>query len=219
MTGPREIVPLAPGCPWSGWAPPDVQHCEANVCGWITTPANSWSNLAYFLAAAYLWRHHRPFALAAIGLGATSFIFHATFTAAGQALDYAGMFVYLALLLSLSAERLGIATVRRAFVWVLLAGGAGYAAARSAGAGVQWTVAGLTGLALGAEGAVGLKRPRASYRPFAAGLLLMAAAQTMWQLDYHRVLCDPDNHFFQGHAAWHLLSAAAIPFLAAFYAG
>lgn len=51
---------------------------------------------------------------------------------------------------------------------------------------------------------------RVSLRYFLAGLVLMALAQAASLADSSRVLCDPDNHFVQGHAAWHLVSALAL---------
>ncbi len=219
MPGPREIVPLPPGCPWSGWAPPDIQHCEANVRGWITTPANAWSNLAYLAAAAWLWRRDRRFALAALFVGATSFAFHASFTATGQVLDYLGMFGYLGLLLALSLERLGAASFAKGFALVVAAGLAGFAALRAAGAGVQCVIVALAAAALGAEALVFARERRRDYRPLLAGLALTLAGLVLWVLDYKRIVCDPDDHLFQAHAAWHVLTAAAIPFLASFYAG
>lgn len=38
----------------------------------------------------------------------------------------------------------------------------------------------------------------------------MAVAQAASLLDLARVSCDPGNHFFQGHAVWHLGSALAL---------
>ena len=37
-------------------------------------------------------------------------------------------------------------------------------------------------------------------------------------LDVTRVWCDPANHWLQGHALWHLLSAASLYALFRFYA-
>ena len=101
MTGPRDIQPLPPDCPWGGWTPPDLQHCEANLCGWITTPANTWSNLAYVAVGVWIWRRAAKRDLLAAGglgpvsiaVGVTSFAFHASYTFAGQVLDYGGMFL------------------------------------------------------------------------------------------------------------------------------
>ncbi|HNN98312.1 MAG TPA: hypothetical protein PKI03_38875, partial [Pseudomonadota bacterium] len=50
---------------------------------------------------------------------------------------------------------------------------------------------------------------------FFASLGLLTVAAGCSALDVSRTLCDPQNHFLQGHAAWHVLSAAAL--LAAYY--
>ena len=34
-----------------------------------------------------------------------------------------------------------------------------------------------------------------------------------------RIWCDPADHWLQGHAAWHVLSAAALAALYRFYEG
>lgn len=51
---------------------------------------------------------------------------------------------------------------------------------------------------------------RVSMRHILAGLVLMALAQAASLADLSRALCDPDNHFVQGHAVWHLVSALAL---------
>ena len=53
-----EIPSLAPQCPWyelSEIAKPNVKWCEATVCGWITEPANTWSNLAFIGMGIAIW--------------------------------------------------------------------------------------------------------------------------------------------------------------------
>src|SRR5690606_5345750 len=61
-------------CPWDGLraatGAPNLDWCEAEVCGWAVEPANTWSNLAYFVVAAWLlWRRRRaaPPALELVG--------------------------------------------------------------------------------------------------------------------------------------------------------
>ena len=75
-------------CPWDALEPAAMHFCERELCGWITQPANTWSNLAYIIVGAWLIRlafreGHRP--LAAIGLieiliGIGSFFFHMSST-------------------------------------------------------------------------------------------------------------------------------------------
>ena len=47
------------------------------------------------------------------------------------------------------------------------------------------------------------------YRYFVLSLGLIAVAATFSALDASRVFCDPD-HFLQGHAIWHVLSALSL---------
>ena len=214
MTGPRDIQPLPPESPWSGFEPPDLQHCEANLAGWIATPANTWSNLAYLAAAWVLWRRgDRAFAWAAVALGLTSFLFHASFTFLFQAADYVGMFVYVLLMLSLNLRRLGWGRWREFYAAALVASTALVFILRNAGIGLQWIIVTQVAALLLTEA---LARGR-GYRDWLNGLGLMGAAAGVWVLDYTRAWCDPHNHWLQGHAAWHVLSAAAIPYIARFY--
>src|SRR4051812_24434555 len=98
---PRIVPPHPAGSPWSGWTLPDIKHCEANLAGWISAPANTWSNLAYFAVGAWILGRSKgrgPLSARGLGavslaVGATSFLFHMSYTFAGQFLDYAGMFL------------------------------------------------------------------------------------------------------------------------------
>ena len=57
-----------------------------------------------------------------------------------------------------------------------------------------------------------LKQGRSSLdgRLLLASCLVEAAAFVFLILDITRTWCDPKNHILNGHAVWHLLSAAAI---------
>ena len=48
--------PLPPGCPWSGFTPPNVNWCEAERCAAIVNPSDAWSNLLYLLLGLWMWR-------------------------------------------------------------------------------------------------------------------------------------------------------------------
>ena len=58
-----------------------------------------------------------------------------------------------------------------------------------------------------------------AYAPFLLALLLMAAAALASLADLTRLWGDPQNHWMQGHALWHVLTAAALYALFRFYAG
>lgn len=216
-------MPQDPSCPWGAFAPPDLQHCEANLCGWITTPANTWSNLAFIAAAVWLWRRKegemdRWFAWVAVGLGVTSFALHATFTMWGQYLDYLGMFPYVLLMLALNLRRLGAARWRLALQAGIPASAGLFVLFHRLGVGVQWIMVAIVAAVFGSELVLKLRGARAEYRPWLIGVGFTMAGVGVWVLDYHRVWCMPDNHFFQFHAAWHCFCALAIPFVARFYA-
>ena len=61
--------------------------------------------------------------------------------------------------------------------------------------------------------------PASDYRSYAVALLLISAAAVFSALDVTRTFCDPDNHWLQGHAIWHVLSASALWGLFVFYRG
>lgn len=222
ITIPREIVPMPASCPWGGFAPPDLQHCEANMCGWIVAPSDTWSNLAYVAVAAYLWKTAddalgRTFAVTILLVGLTSFALHATFTAWGQFLDYFGMFLYVMLILSLNLKRLGV----RRWKAVYWGGIAGLSVAVpvfwKVGVGVQYIIALCAAAILGTEAVIARRPDRPRYGLLMLSVLGVAVGFTFWQLDFHRVACDPDNHVLQFHAVWHVISALAMLPLVAFY--
>jgi len=222
---PRLVPPLPLESPWSGWALPDIKHCEANLAGWIAAPANTWSNLAYVAVGIWIMRHStKRSALSAGGLGpvsiavgVTSLIFHASYTFAGQVLDYAGMFLLLGWALARGLKRAGVlgeSGARR--FWAVLFGAslAALFAFRAAGWGVQ-TIVLAQALALAALELrlMLVKRDAPSYRSFWLMQLLLIAAYACWHLDHTDYFCRPDDHLIQFHAIWHVVTAAA--FLAA----
>ena len=110
---------LTPGCPW--WALselrlPNVDWCEAQRCSWIVEPANTWSNLAYLIVGLALWwiargsssRQLRFFGPAALIVGFSSGIYHASYTFVLQILDFFAMYVFCYLLITLNLRRLGV---------------------------------------------------------------------------------------------------------------
>jgi hypothetical protein len=216
------VPPLPPGCPWSGWTPPNIKWCEDNLCAWITTPANTWSNLAYFVVAALLWRRARlnkdpllrAFAPCVVFLGATSFLFHASYTLFFQFFDYLGMFLILALLIVTNLRRAGALSPERAWRWYLsgvAALSASIPALYWAGFPYQALIALLALVVIGQELSLWRGGRRApGYRWFAAACASLFLATTFTLLDLTRCWCAPTNHWLQGHALWHLFTALAL---------
>lgn len=220
---------LPPGCPWSGFTPPNVDWCEAELCAWVTNPANTWSNAAYLVFGLWMWalarRSGRPelrlFGPASIAVGLFSGVYHASYTWFLQFFDFVGMFLFCFLVITLNALRLGWIAPRQRLPFYL-AGTLLFSAlvpiAFHAGFPIQALVLVLILTMVGQEAGLRGRSPGADYRPYFAALALIGAAALCSALDVTRVWCDPENHWLQGHALWHLLSAASLLALYHFYA-
>jgi hypothetical protein len=228
------VEPLQPGCPWAdlnhALGQPNLKWCEATQCAWVTEPANTWSNLAYVAAALlmFAWARRDPrrsvrlMPAAVAFLAACSFAYHASSTFAFQVLDFLGMFGFLFMPLVLNLIRRGALAPSR--------GPAAYAALVALGLALVFAGRALDLpyqllIAFGAATTVGSElvampsaaRP-ASYRDFGTAVALLLLAQAFSVLDLTRTWCDPENHLLQGHAAWHVTSAASLVFVLRHYA-
>jgi len=227
---PRMLAPaLPPGCPWSGFTPPNVDWCEEELCGWIVNPADTWSNLAYVALGAFMWRAARGrsdlrlFGPAGVAVGVFSFAYHASYTWALQFFDFVGMFLFCFTVIARNAVRLGWVGPRREPVFFslgVLGASALVPVLFELGVAIQLTVAACIAVALGQEAVLRRRAPPgvAFSRSYALGLALLALAGICSLLDVTRTACDPGNHWLQGHAAWHVLSALALLAFFRFYA-
>jgi hypothetical protein len=224
--------PLPPGCPWSGWTPPNVDWCEEELCGWIVNPADTWSNLAYvaFGIAMALRARGRSspvlslFAPASVIVGAFSFAYHASYTYFLQFFDFVGMFLFCFVIITANALRLGWIRREQRLAF-LLAGVVFFSAGVPLLGETTIPIQSLVGLLIAAilaqEWAVFRSRRSGAgasdYRRFAIGLVLLAAAAAFSLADVTRAFCDPTNHWLQGHAIWHVLTAASLYAIFRFY--
>jgi hypothetical protein len=55
------------------------------------------------------------------------------------------------------------------------------------------------------------------YRPLQWVVVLFVVSYGLWWLDTLRIVCDPHNHVFTLHSAWHLLGAASFYFWFRFF--
>lgn len=217
-------------------------------CGYVVTFANAWSNLFYLVAALYL--HHlnaqkRPlrsdrvrellelFPMAAVHVGWTSFAYHASYTFFFQWFDFVGMFIFLALPITINLELLGafgdgttlsfptlerltnrssatvfyygLIVVFSALVFVL----------HSLNIKFQLLVAVMILIAL-AQFAVLLRRDELqgtdARQPLIGALLSLIVAGVASGSDQAGLWCQPES-LLQGHAVWHLFSAVSMVYL------
>ncbi len=231
---PRYTVDSLPlECPWGGFTPPNVDWCEEELCAWVVNPADTWSNLIYIVLGVVMWRSARRdsapilglFGPASIAVGVFSFAYHASYTYFLQFFDFVGMFVFCFTVITANALRLGwIGEGRR---WHFFLGGVAiFSALVPVVSESPVPIQALVGFLIAAiiEQEILLKRkaqasdPPVAYGPFFASLALMAAAGGFSLADVTRTWCDPSNHWIQGHAIWHVLSACALYALYRFYA-
>jgi len=210
-------------CPWDHLAPASLRFCEAPVCGWVTEPANTWTNVGFVIVGLWVLARARRdgrgalgwIGVAAIATGVGSAFFHGTSSLAGQLVDQNVMLAETSLFVALNVMRwrrwpnpdrrlalvaLGIlAPSLLALVLVPDAGIALFALH------VVVMLALELALALRDRGAI-------RYHDLAVVGLLFALAWGLWWLDKLGLACDPDQHVMTLHGVWHLLGAASFIF-------
>lgn len=214
-------------CPWDSFAPGTVRFCEEHLCGWITQPANTWSNLFYIASGIYIIktaRHEEHQPLQSIGwiailVGIGSFFFHASSTFIGEFCDLAAMFLFANFMLFFNLKRLWNLTVKKA--------AKGYVFANILSLGLLLWVrpigivlfSVLVTMAVLVEIYIGLttKVRHWSYKPLRNLGLAFGLSYLFWNLDYHGIWCDPHNHWLQGHALWHVINSVCFWFAYQFY--
>lgn len=217
---------LTPGCPWYELAElraPNVKWCENPVCSWVVEPANAWSNLAYIIAGIAMWQMAKKasrselklYGPAALAVGIGSLLYHMSDTFVLQVLDFYGMDVFCWLLILINLKRAGIKlplTGSNLGVWtVSLLTTVLTVSLDFMDIPIQGTIAVLiTGIVV--SEILAQRKHRTSLKWFGIGLATFGAAFVCEALDFSRVWCDPDNHWIQGHATWHLLGACALVF-------
>lgn len=207
------------GAAWASLAPADcAEYCEASHrCGPPATraavqqPLNSWSNLAFlFVGGLALRRPREPlsilFALSCAVLAVGSFLFHATVTREMQWLDMVGTYAVLVAVAARGAAvsfELAVAPV----LAVALVADALFAI-------FKWSISANVALPLLMVAAsIPITRRvmlgEGSVRGALVPVGLFALALALRQLDVAHVACDPEG-LYQGHALWHLLTAASL---------
>ena len=218
--------PHLAGCPWHNAAEvfgaPNIKWCEASVCGWISEPANTWSNLTYLIfALIILWRTRQApqelkwFAPAMFIMGFLSFVYHASNNYLTQVFDFFGMYLFVFWMLIINLRKINLLSKKYALsVFVTLCLGATVILhfMYLAGGKIQFIIA-FAVLCLLVTEFLYYKQNKLSlsdYKRYGLAILLMACAQTFSLLDVSGVMCEPHNHFIQGHALWHFFGSIGL---------
>jgi len=226
------VEPLDPNCPWASWARPNVQWCENNLCAFITTPANTYSNVLYCLFSYRMWmesKKHpslRMFAVASMIVGLTSAAYHASYSYFFQFFDFVGMFCFCMCCVTLNARRMnqiGKNMVARFYIVGVIVCTGTFVLVPFLGLPVQLIVVLLIVTTLAQEWwlqhHVYQQHPTMQpkmmhfYRAFV--LLLIAFGCSM--ADLTRVWCNPHNHSMNGHSMWHILTSIVLYLLFKFH--
>ena len=212
-------------CPWITWQQPGIRFCEAIVCGWVRQPINAYSNIAFIMAGVWIfmqlkkgWSPLHLFALASIMIGITSFLFHASMTFFFQFFDVSSMNMLILICTSFNMGRLkiisdkqmtivylGLLALSMVLMYILQGKSGEYIF-------TFWVLA-----TAGSELYLKSKGQVSQYKYFYLACGTLALAFTIWVGDVKGWWCDPDNHYFQGHAIWHVMNAFAIVFLYKFF--
>jgi hypothetical protein len=222
----NEAEYLNPECPWgplrAAGGLPNVKWCEETLCGWISEPANTWSNLAFVVAGVFLWwvargersRTLRFFGPAAVLVGVSSFVYHMSITFVLQVFDFFGMYSYFVMLILLNLVRLGSVGAASFFraLWPTVGALTVLTVVLAKGhLPIQGIVAVLLVVAVVTE-VVATRKQRTPYGYFLLALGTIAVAAAFSASDVSRRWCDPHSHLLQGHAIWHVLNSVGIGF-------
>lgn len=195
----------------------NLQWCEQTICHIVSEPINVLSNLGFLLVGMRILLQARSFWSKGYGaftllVGILSSLYHMSASFPGQLGDFSAIFLFIGYNLAHSLQTLGhlkpksifrftavfylalIAIVVVFYFWQIY---------------FQMLV-GLSILALVASEYQVQKRFPVGKKPlyFAIGLICLGSMASLF--DLKRMACSPENHFFQGHALWHVLAAAAI---------
>jgi hypothetical protein len=225
---PREYT-IEKGCPWyeaqQTYEPPNVNWCEPTVCSVINEPANTWSNVGFFIVAVAVAKKINNiaektlshFAWVFFAMGFFSFTYHATNNYYTQFFDFIGMYLMTSMYIAINIKRLKGQEMREYQTWfwfLMFFNTTLFWMFDFWDIAIQQTII-LHVLFILISEIIVMKREgmmnKSKY--FWVGLVAMFIAQTFSQLDLKRIWCEPNNTFLHGHAIWHVFSAVGMLFV------
>lgn len=210
-------------CPWMQYPRGNFPLCEEALCAWIRQPANTYSNIGFFIVAFYLIylylknesKNGLGFGICTILIGLASGLAHSAGTKLFGFFDFAAIFSAFSLYAAKNTVYTNTLKTKNIFLVTALF------FVPAALLLFNFTI--LREVIFGSF-VIGLlvwesKILKAQGKPFLVasnkktlGVFLIGAI--CLGLDASKVICDPQNHFFQMHSLWHLCCATSIYFLA-----
>lgn len=214
-------------CPWDNYAQATIQFCESQQCSWVVKPAETWSNIGFVIAGILILRacqrektnHLRVMGWVGIILGICSGLFHATGTFWGEYLDVGSMILFTTVGFAYNLRRwfgfdhrrmlaVYLGTVGLCLTLMLIIRPIGIPLF-----GILFATAALVELRLYFK----FPARRPDYTYFKAMTATFLIVWSVWWLDILKIVCNPHNHWFNGHAFWHLGCALCLYFVYRFY--
>lgn len=211
--------------PWSNFEISPMGLCEEPIDAWIRTPANTWSNLFFIFVGIFLFLRYKKqirksqilklIPVSAIIVGSASFIYHASYSFELLIIDFIATWLPISFVAVVNLDRLF--GLRKKIFWSLyltLIFVPSIPAILLRGPLIP--VLSIVFYILMVLLEIPIRKIRndiSTYKYFSLMLLCQFFAAFFWVLDQQGIICDPQNHFFQGHALWHGFNALGIYFL------
>lgn len=211
---------------YSTWSKPTIQFCEANFSGWVAQPANSISSLIISLAGLWILNRKKHklskwLGWTAIMVGVFSFVYHASYTFAGQLLDLGSMFLLASFLIVAALRTSKLSEMTK--LLILLLGTMLPLALTTIFRTIGGFNLGIPLFALLLIVAIYLElktaaKERRSLGLFGGAFIVFILGWLIWWLDLTRLWCSPMTyHYLNGHAIWHAANALALLMLNDYY--
>ena len=220
------LQPFGPGCAWYDLHqqyPPNIEWCEEKICSLFVTPFNTWSNLAYIIVGFLIWNKTRNsssrllrfFSVASVLVGASSFVFHMSLNYFTQIFDYFGMYVFCILMLMSNLTRMGRWPKGNSAFYRFWLCVVGLTLLTCLSVMVHFPIqlyVLLLVIAIVRTELIQKITPPKNRNNFWWSVAFLIVAALLSALDLSRILCWPDNHWFQAHGTWHVITAVSLYF-------
>lgn len=209
-------------CPWSEFEKDPFPFCEEQICHIIGQPANTWSNIGYFIIAWLIWRNRHltsakfTFFGVALFLAIGSTLFHMSGAMWAKILDVSAMLLLSGLCLTLSLQKNFSWKARTQLVTFLILSALSYPLVGKGKLGGYLFLAEII-LTVGLELRMRASMTAQSWRYLKNVLITFPVALALNMMDQHGPLCWPTNHIFTVHGLWHLMTAFCIYRITQYY--